>query len=96
MVVIIKVLCAWRLTLPSGNITVVFYENLFQKAMFQHRFLFVLIHYIIVNKFSVMLGRFFLDRTCSKQRIKCLAQEHSTVTSPAMRLLELATLRSPV
>ena len=44
--------------------------------------LFGLILYIPVNKCSVMSGWVFLGWTSSKQRIKCLAQRHNTVTLP--------------
>ena len=46
-----------------------------------HSILFVLMLYIPVNNFSVMPGKcpVFLGRTSTKQRIKCLAQEHNTM-----------------
>ena len=45
--------------------------------------LFVLILYISVNNFSVMSGKFpvFLGKTSTKQRIKCFAQGHNTVST---------------
>ena len=41
---------------------------------------FVLILYVPVNNFSVMSGRVFLGWTSTKQRIKCPAQGHNTIT----------------
>ena len=43
-----------------------------------------LILYVPVNNYSVMSGCAFLGWTSTKQRIKCLAQEHNTV--PSVRL----------
>ena len=54
-----------------------------------------LILYIPVNIFSIMLGRVFLGGTSTKQKIKCLAQGHNTVT-PLEVIHELATPISPV
>ena len=53
-------------------------------------FLFVLIHYVPVNYFSVMSGRFpvFLGGTSTKQWIKCLAQGHATVTQLSLYQLQ--------
>ena len=51
--------------------------------------LFVLRHYITVNNFSVMPGHFttvFLGWTITKQRIKCLSQEHTTVPLASLKL----------
>ena len=44
--------------------------------------LIVLMLYVPINNFSVMLGQFlvFLGWTITKQRVKCLAQGHKTVT----------------
>ena len=50
--------------------------------------------YVPVNNFSVILGGVFLGWTSTKQRIKCLAQGHNTVTSLAMGL-PLLILSSP-
>ena len=55
--------------------------------------LFDLILYVPVKSFPVMSGQVFLGLTSTKQRIKCLAQEHHTVAP--MRLLP-ATPRSQV
>ena len=49
-----------------------------------------LILYVQINSFSVMSGRNFLGLTSTKQRIKCLAQEHNPV---ALVRLEPATPR---
>ena len=46
--------------------------------------LFVLIFYVSVNNFSFISGWVFLDRTSTKQRIKCLVQRHNAV--PPVRL----------
>ena len=57
--------------------------------------LFVLVLYTPVNNFAVMLGQFpiFLDWTDTKQQIKCLVQEHNTVTLPVVSLkLKLISL----
>ena len=54
--------------------------------------MFCLILYIPVNNFSVMLGWVFLVCTSTKQRIKCLAQGHNTVTLPAIPSLTLYRL----
>ena len=50
-------------------------------------FLFVLILYVPVNKFSVMSGQFFLGWTSTKQRKNCLAKGHNTVSPLAGNLL---------
>ena len=56
---------------------------------------YVFMLYVPVNNCSVMLRSFpfFLDRTSTKQRIKCLAQGHNTVASVSP---ELETFRSQV
>ena len=45
---------------------------------------FYLILYVPVDNFKVMLGQVILGRTSTKQRIKCLGQEHSEL--PLVRL----------
>ena len=51
--------------------------------------LFVLLLYVPVSSFSVMSERLpvFLGRTSTKQRIKCLAQEHNTVSPVSLELV---------
>ena len=68
-------------TAPKGK-----FSEFFAQIIALSGTLFVLIHYITVNNFSVMCVWVFLGLTNTKKQIKCLAQGHNIVTLPAERL----------
>ena len=69
------------------NYIVLFFFNIIQVTYC----LFVLMLYVPVNNFSVKSGRLsiFLGLTNTKQRLKCLAQGHNTVTPVSLKLATL-------